>query len=295
MVSLVKSTYTYWLLRNHTRVHYCSKFLLEPLDGIHGLMGQDLILDHNWIRVGAIREEIIILFPPFSKEDARVILVYEGVICTIHKYASVEPFGLWLRPAASSTHLTCLIPVWNSCSGPKGDGGIPGNVGFPGAPGRQGQTGVTGPSGPPGPSGFPGRDGQTGATGSTGFPGMLGATGETLHRGHVGWLGNGDEWGLDFTHSSEWGWIISSFFWFLGEQEHIGTNGDELYPSAIHSSPFIRIRMNGWYLIPIHRHSPFIRHALYMWYRFRLFGCSIILVLDFTFTLIYKLIIYAEI
>ena len=31
--------------------------------------------------------------------------------------------------------------------------------------------------------------------------------------GHGGWMGNGDEWGSNFTHSSEWGWM--------------GMNGDE--------------------------------------------------------------------
>ncbi len=41
---------THWLLRNQTRVHYSSRFQLEPTDGVHRLMGQDLILDHDWLR-----------------------------------------------------------------------------------------------------------------------------------------------------------------------------------------------------------------------------------------------------
>ncbi len=51
MDSKAKSAVTNGFLRNHKRVHYSSKFQLEPIDGIHGLMGQDLILDHQSLRV----------------------------------------------------------------------------------------------------------------------------------------------------------------------------------------------------------------------------------------------------
>ena len=42
---------THRCLRNHERVHYPSKFQSEPADGIYGLIDQDLILDHDWLRV----------------------------------------------------------------------------------------------------------------------------------------------------------------------------------------------------------------------------------------------------
>ncbi len=53
MDSWAKSAVAHGCLRNHKRVHYSSKFQLEPTDGIHGLimMGQDLILDHQSLRV----------------------------------------------------------------------------------------------------------------------------------------------------------------------------------------------------------------------------------------------------
>ncbi len=51
MDNWAKSAVTHGCLRNHKRVHYPSKFQLELTDGIHGLVGQDLILDHQSLRV----------------------------------------------------------------------------------------------------------------------------------------------------------------------------------------------------------------------------------------------------
>ncbi len=51
-----KSAVIHGYLINHKRVHYSNKSQLEPTDGIHGLMGPDLIPDNNWLTVGATRQ-----------------------------------------------------------------------------------------------------------------------------------------------------------------------------------------------------------------------------------------------
>ncbi len=48
-----------------------------------------------------------------------------------------------------------------------------------------------------------------------------------LIKGHVGWIRNGDEWGLNFIHSSEWEWM--------------GMNNILVLSIHPHSSPFIHI------------------------------------------------------
>ncbi len=79
--------------------------------------------------------------------------------------------------------------------------------------------------------------------------------------GHVRRMWNEDEWGLNFTHSSEWGWMDTTRILFIPIHTHMfllfqlawynWLNGDEWIGWGYYSSPFIPIWMNGWNLIPI--------------------------------------------
>ncbi len=53
--------------------------------------------------------------------------------------------------------------------------------------------------------------------------------------GHTRRMGNGDEWGSKFTHSSMNGWMGMNGGWIISPS----------YPFILHSSPFICPRMNG--------------------------------------------------
>ncbi len=98
--STIQDTVTNGCLRNHKRVHYPSKFQPKPIDGIHGSMVQDLILDHDWLRLCETRGDMFdtiylgtknlgSIYEKSKNADLYPVLCLNGCMCSLHR--SVKP------------------------------------------------------------------------------------------------------------------------------------------------------------------------------------------------------------
>ncbi len=107
--------FTHGCLRNHKRVHYPSKFQTKPIDGIHELVVQDLILDHDWLRLCETRVDVTAQMVPCwlggwlrcNWWTAFISLLWRNSLISFRRRSTAE----WANCSESVVNSDCFMVV----------------------------------------------------------------------------------------------------------------------------------------------------------------------------------------